>query len=182
MPPKGNPEASVVIVGEAPGAWEKKRGEPFIGPSGQKLNDMLYFAGIKRSETFLSNAILCQPDVPGEQGRRRYDMKLYHAWIRLENTKRKKSEKITGIPFEPISSPLDCCAPRLWRELAWFEELATKRGQPNGAVVIALGNYALKAITGREGILKMRGSPLIVSLDDPYKPQEEIIRERNESP
>jgi uracil-DNA glycosylase family 4 len=63
VPSVGPKTAKTAIVGEAPGAYEARRGEPFIGESGQLLNNILRHHKIPRKEVFLSNACLCrQPD------------------------------------------------------------------------------------------------------------------------
>ncbi len=57
----GNPAADVVIVGEAPGAEEDKRGEPFVGRAGQLLNDILLAVKFKREDVFICNILKCRP-------------------------------------------------------------------------------------------------------------------------
>ena len=46
----GNPHASVMFVGEAPGFHEDQQGEPFVGAAGTLLNDLLQSAGLSRSD------------------------------------------------------------------------------------------------------------------------------------
>ena len=53
----GPPAAKVVLVGEQPGDQEDRRGEPFVGPAGQVLNDALEDAGIERSDVYITNAV-----------------------------------------------------------------------------------------------------------------------------
>lgn len=60
----GNPEARVVLVGEAPGYQEEKEREPFVGPAGQKLNDILKAMGISRGEVYISNIVKFRPATP----------------------------------------------------------------------------------------------------------------------
>lgn len=57
----GPMDAEVVFVGEAPGENEDENGEPFIGRSGQILNDMLDQAGISRENVRITNAVRCRP-------------------------------------------------------------------------------------------------------------------------
>ena len=52
---KGPVPARIMIVGEAPGEEEIRRGEPFCGASGSELNKMLGEAGISRGECFVTN-------------------------------------------------------------------------------------------------------------------------------
>lgn len=58
----GNPHADVVFVGEAPGAEEDRRGEPFVGPAGQLLTDIIE-KGMKvpRASVYICNVIKCRP-------------------------------------------------------------------------------------------------------------------------
>lgn len=57
----GNPEADVVIVGEAPGADEDKQGEPFVGRAGQLLTKILEAVQFTREEVFICNILKCRP-------------------------------------------------------------------------------------------------------------------------
>ena len=57
----GNPNADVVIIGEAPGADEDARGEPFVGRAGQLLNKILEAIHFKREEVFICNILKCRP-------------------------------------------------------------------------------------------------------------------------
>ena len=54
---QGPGEASVMFVGEQPGDQEDKAGKPFVGPSGQLLDDALRAVGIDRSEVYVTNAV-----------------------------------------------------------------------------------------------------------------------------
>lgn len=57
----GNPHASIMFVGEAPGFNEDLKGEPFVGAAGKLLNDLLTSAGLSRSEIYIANVIKCRP-------------------------------------------------------------------------------------------------------------------------
>lgn len=57
----GNPNADIMIIGEAPGADEDEQGEPFVGKAGQLLTKILEAINIKRSEVFIANIIKCRP-------------------------------------------------------------------------------------------------------------------------
>jgi len=57
----GNKEASIMFIGEGPGADEDAQGEPFVGKAG-KLMDMAFTAlGIKREEVYIANIVKCRP-------------------------------------------------------------------------------------------------------------------------
>tara|TARA_Y100000310_G_scaffold91693_1_gene89134 strand:- start:738 stop:1319 length:582 start_codon:yes stop_codon:yes gene_type:complete len=61
--PGGGPEdASIMLVGEAPGAAEDESGEPFVGMSGILLNRLLKDAGIARTSIFVTNSVKCRPE------------------------------------------------------------------------------------------------------------------------
>ncbi|MGM0475994.1 MAG: uracil-DNA glycosylase [Pseudomonadota bacterium] len=58
----GDPGADWLVVGEAPGAEEDRRGEPFVGPAGQLLDAMLAALGLARGEgVYIANCIKCRP-------------------------------------------------------------------------------------------------------------------------
>ena len=61
----GNPEAKVVLIGEAPGADEDRQGLPFVGASGHLLDKMLGSIGLDRSQVFISNTVFWRP--PGNR-------------------------------------------------------------------------------------------------------------------
>ncbi|MAT65139.1 MAG: uracil-DNA glycosylase [Gammaproteobacteria bacterium] len=57
----GNPDADWLIVGEAPGAEEDRRGEPFVGRAGQLLDAILRAAGQDRRSAYIANILKCRP-------------------------------------------------------------------------------------------------------------------------
>lgn len=58
----GDPNADWLIVGEAPGAEEDKRGEPFVGQAGRLLDNMLAAIHLKRGENvYIANVLKCRP-------------------------------------------------------------------------------------------------------------------------
>ncbi|HXX73807.1 MAG TPA: uracil-DNA glycosylase [Nitrospiraceae bacterium] len=57
----GNPHATIMFVGEAPGFYEDQKGEPFVGAAGKLLNDLLQSAGLSRDEIYIANVIKCRP-------------------------------------------------------------------------------------------------------------------------
>jgi DNA polymerase len=57
----GNPQADLVLVGEAPGADEDLKGEPFVGRAGQLLNKILEAINFKREEVYICNILKCRP-------------------------------------------------------------------------------------------------------------------------
>lgn len=70
VPGVGDPHARWLLVGEAPGAEEDARGEPFVGQAGRLLDNMLDAVGLTRSGTtprsvYIANVLKCRP--PGNR-------------------------------------------------------------------------------------------------------------------
>jgi len=62
----GNPHASIMFVGEAPGFNEDQKGEPFVGPAGQMLDRMLEnVLKLPRPRVYIANIVKCRP--PGNR-------------------------------------------------------------------------------------------------------------------
>ena len=57
----GNPEADLMLVGEAPGYEEERKREPFVGKAGEKLNQILKAMGLQREEVYISNICKFRP-------------------------------------------------------------------------------------------------------------------------
>ncbi|THB71014.1 MAG: uracil-DNA glycosylase [Gammaproteobacteria bacterium] len=57
----GNPNADLMVVGEAPGKDEDLQGEPFVGRAGQLLDKMLAAIGLRRDQAFIANILKCRP-------------------------------------------------------------------------------------------------------------------------
>ncbi len=65
----GSVDAKIMFVGEAPGAEEEIRGEPFVGPAGQLLTKMIQAMGLMRSEVYIGNIMNWRPQMPTVDGR-----------------------------------------------------------------------------------------------------------------
>ena len=61
----GNKSAEVMLIGEGPGEQEDRRGEPFVGPAGKLLDDMLAMIDLDRSRVYIANIVKCRP--PGNR-------------------------------------------------------------------------------------------------------------------
>lgn len=58
---EGKSDARLMVVGEAPGETEDRLGRPFVGPAGEKLDEMLKAIGIARSEVYFANVLKSRP-------------------------------------------------------------------------------------------------------------------------
>jgi uracil-DNA glycosylase len=61
----GNANADLMFVGEAPGMHEDLQGLPFVGRAGKLLDQLLEEVGLRRSDVFITNVLLCRP--PGNR-------------------------------------------------------------------------------------------------------------------
>ena len=61
----GNQNADIVFVGEGPGEQEDLKGEPFVGPAGKLLDDMLSIIDLDRTKVYICNIVKCRP--PGNR-------------------------------------------------------------------------------------------------------------------
>ncbi|HPB74182.1 MAG TPA: uracil-DNA glycosylase [Chromatiaceae bacterium] len=61
----GRRDADLMLIGEAPGAEEDRRGEPFVGRAGQLLDRMLAAIGLSRDQVYIANILKCRP--PGNR-------------------------------------------------------------------------------------------------------------------
>lgn len=131
-----------MLVGEAPGAEEERKGEPFVGASGHLLNEMLHDAGLTRSGAFVTNVSRERP--PGND---------IEEWI---HSKKRPPIGAHWVQFRDkwidrrIMDGIDL----LRKEI----ELV----QPN--VIVPVGNLAMWALTGKWGITDWRGSLLSCDL------------------
>lgn len=57
----GNENADLMIIGEAPGFYEDKQGEPFVGRAGQLLTAMIEVLGFTRNQVYIANILKCRP-------------------------------------------------------------------------------------------------------------------------
>ena len=60
VPGKGNFDADVIFVGEAPGRNEDMHGEPFVGAAGKRLDMILEDTGIDREDVYITNIVKCR--------------------------------------------------------------------------------------------------------------------------
>ena len=58
---RGNPEARLMIIGEAPGAEEDRQGLPFVGRAGQLLDKIIVGVGLKAEDVYIANVLKCRP-------------------------------------------------------------------------------------------------------------------------
>lgn len=158
VPREANSGAEVCIIGEAPGESEENAQRPFVGASGMEMQRGLRSAGLRRSDCYITNVLNCRP--PGN------DLKKLLRKISKENKLREKAYRAEkkrvdkeggAAPVVPtyIPTPMECCEPRLERELADFTNFIT------------MGKTATTAATGASAsILKIRGGLMELEATD----------------
>lgn len=65
VPGEGPASAAVMLIGEGPGFHEDRQGRPFVGPSGNLLEQMLADIGLSRQQVYITNVVKCRP--PGNR-------------------------------------------------------------------------------------------------------------------
>ncbi len=59
---RGNPQAKLMLIGEAPGAFEDEIGKPFVGRSGKVLDRLLESVGLDpQTDVYITNVVKCRP-------------------------------------------------------------------------------------------------------------------------
>lgn len=92
----GNPDADIMLVGEAPGFDEERLVEPFVGKAGQKLDGILAAMGIDRKSTYISNIVKFRPAMPNQT---------------TNNRKPSPEEMAACLPF--IQAEVEIVAPKV---------------------------------------------------------------------
>ena len=77
---RGNPAARLMLIGEGPGAQEDSTGLPFVGRSGQLLDQLLAAAGIDSNrDAYVANVVKCRP--PGNRKPTAAEMAACRPWL-----------------------------------------------------------------------------------------------------
>ena len=83
VPGVGDERADWMLVGEAPGAEEDARGEPFVGQAGRLLDNMLAAIGLKRGENvYIANVLKCRP--PGNRNPEPFEVSQCSPFLRRQ--------------------------------------------------------------------------------------------------
>lgn len=82
VPGKGNFNADIMFIGEAPGRNEDRRGEPFVGAAGKKLDWALDNAGVSRDSIYITNVVKCRP--PNNRVPSKYEKEMCQEYLNRE--------------------------------------------------------------------------------------------------
>ena len=92
----GNPDAEFMLVGEAPGYQEEKEQQPFVGPAGQKLDQIVKAMGLSRDQVYISNVCKFRPAMKNQT---------------TGNRKPSPEEMATNLPF--LRAEIDIVKPKV---------------------------------------------------------------------
>jgi DNA polymerase len=137
VPPRGPHPARIVIVGEAPGETEEIGRAPFLGAAGQEMTRMLHEAGFDESQCYITNVFKVRPH----------------------------QNKIEEFVIKTKTPPNNQWVPYLGRwvnpEVYWhIEDLYQEILKVNPTLIIAFGDTATWALTGKDKITQWGGSVL----------------------
>ncbi len=76
---KGDADAALMLIGEAPGAQEAKTGRPFVGNAGQILDQLLESVDLERQEVYITNVVKDRP--PGNRDPHVKEIELYGPFL-----------------------------------------------------------------------------------------------------
>ncbi len=79
VPGVGPADARIMLIGEAPGANEDKKGEPFVGAAGAFLNQLLGLAGLQRADVYITNIVKSRP--PENRDPRPEEVEACSIWL-----------------------------------------------------------------------------------------------------
>lgn len=79
---RGSHEADIMLIAEAPGGQEDQQGMPFVGPSGEILDNLLRDCGLSREEIYITNILKCHP--PGNREPREEEKAACFPYLKYE--------------------------------------------------------------------------------------------------
>jgi len=78
----GNPASPILLVGEGPGEQEDLKGEPFVGPAGKLLDDMLELIDLDRTKLYITNMVKCRP--PRNRDPQPQEQEACRPWLKAQ--------------------------------------------------------------------------------------------------
>lgn len=76
---KGNPDAQIMFVGEAPGRNEDEQGEPFVGAAGKNLDKLLDGVGLSMDDVYIANILKYRP--PENRNPQPEEIRMHTPWL-----------------------------------------------------------------------------------------------------
>jgi uracil-DNA glycosylase family 4 len=119
----GNPNADLMFIGEAPGADEDAKGEPFVGRAGQLLTNMIKAMGLRREDVYIANIIKCRP--PGNRTPERDECETCSPFL-MRQIEAIKPKAIVALGAVAAKTLLAVSAPMMELRGRWFDFRGTK--------------------------------------------------------
>jgi uracil-DNA glycosylase len=166
VPGTGDPTASLMFIGEAPGAHEDALGEPFVGPAGRLLDRMLAAMERSRREVYITNVVKCRP--PSNRNPEPAEREACRPFLlrQVEAVRPRVIVTLGGVALRhlfPEASGI-MSARGQWRQLGMFHgsETWTIDVMPTYHPAFLLREPAAKAVVWRDlqaVMAKLRGAP-----------------------
>ena len=130
---EGDTDAKICFVAEAPGGTEVSLGRPLVGPSGRLFDECLHQAGLVRSESHILN--------------------LFDRRLTRDRVGKTITDEIGDIVWTDRGGFTQHAEP-------YFRRFHKRLAKSQANVVVPMGGLPFEALTGKQGILKWRGSIL----------------------
>src|SRR3989338_9763879 len=91
---KGNLNAKILFVGEAPGRNEDEQGLPFVGAAGKNLDGLLAKVGLTLNDIYVTNILKCRP--PENRGPLPDEIRAHTPWL-LKQIKEMRPEIVCSL-------------------------------------------------------------------------------------
>ena len=91
---RGDPNADILFVGEAPGRNEDEQGIPFVGRAGKNLNELLSKVGLDLEDIYIANILKCRP--PANRDPLPEEIRAHTPWL-IEQIKQIKPKVICSL-------------------------------------------------------------------------------------
>lgn len=91
---KGNSNADIMFIGEAPGKNEDEQGIPFVGTAGKNLDNLLEKVGLTLNDVYIANILKCRP--PENRNPLQEEIKSHTPWL-VEQIKQIKPKVICSL-------------------------------------------------------------------------------------
>lgn len=144
----GDTDAALMFVGEAPGAEEDVKGEPFVGPAGQLLTRIIQTMGLSREKVYIANVLKCRPETPGQS---------------FGNRKPTPEEMSTCLPY--LQAQIDLIQPKIIVALG-------------GTAIEGLFGKTLGVTRLRGKWQRFRGTPVMPTFHPSYLLHKEALGEK----
>lgn len=131
---RGNPKATVLLIGEAPGEEEDKLGKCFVGAAGRMLDTHLQFCGIKSNEDiFLVNTVMCRPPENRKPKKKEIEACSEFLWKQIGFVRPRYIVLLGASAFEAVLQPrkqviISHFAGRFLNPVSFNPEMAKKIG------------------------------------------------------